>query len=243
MNGRPALVLLLVSPLVATACRRSEPEAVAPAAAQPLSAAAAAGAMTPLTITELFPPSAAAGVPFSVQDDGSSSLGVAGSGFTRTTAVYFDGQRLITNFASPKAVAGIVPKGLSAAPRKVRVELRDTFPIERRSSPVWFEIVPPRAKGAVPAIRELFPPSTRAGACFSPMPDGTCSLGVAGSNFAGQIQVVFDHVAVATICQGPTALVALVPRSLLAAPRRVKVTLHAPESRVRVQSVEFEIVP
>ncbi len=242
MNSRLALVLL-VGPLLLPACQRRNPGRVRPAAAEPISAAAVPTVVPPLRIVELFPPSATAGVPFSVQDDGSSSLGVAGTGFTRTTTVYIDGQKLTTNFGSPRAIAGIVPAKLSLTPRRVRIEVRDTAPVERHSQSVWFDILPPRAKGSVPAIRDLFPESTRAGVCFSPMPDGNCSLGIAGTSFGPQTQVLFDGVAVTTIYQGPTAMVALVPTALLATPRRITVSLQDRESPVRPKSVAFDIVP
>jgi TIG domain/IPT/TIG domain len=230
-------VASLAFPLLLTACGKDD--RIAPA--EPKGSQAAA--VTAPEIRELFPPIATVGVPFQAIEDGSSSLGVAGTGFTRSSQVYFGDRALQTNYQSPKAVAAIVPNDLVATAGSVPVTVRDRKP-DRTSASVVFRILPPKAAGEVAVIKDLFPPGARAGIPFGAQPDGRWTLGVAGSGFDPKSTVVFDDVELKTIFQSPVAIVAFVPPELVAKPRRVKVVVMDKESRSGLSaSTFFDIQP
>lgn len=114
--------------------------------------------LSPISIKTLFPSSATVGVPFQIQPDGSSALGVAGSGFTRTSVIYFDERPMITNYQSPRALAAIVPNDLLAKPWKLKVTVRDLQPAPRRSEPAVFEIHNP-TRTPIARVRKPLPSS------------------------------------------------------------------------------------
>jgi hypothetical protein len=186
-----------------------------------------AEALSPISIKELYPPSALSGIAFQVQPDGSSSVGVAGNGFTRTSVVYFDGWPLITNYQSPRAIAGLVPNGLISTPRMVTIIVRDPRPLPRESEARRFEVVePPRT--ASPMIREIFPSSVCVGVPFGLLPSGNWSIGIVGSGFLPEAEVFLDKELLRTKYQGPTTLTAVVPEELVASPRTSTVTVRIP---------------
>lgn len=229
-------IFLFVFPLLLTACGKDD--RIAPA--EPKGSQAAASVAAP-EIRELFPPIATAGVPFQAIEDGSSSLGVAGTGFTHSSQVYFGDRALRTNYQSPKAVAAIVPNDLVAAAGSIPVTIRDRNP-DRTSASVVFRILPPKAAGEVAVIKDLFPPGAKAGIPFGVQPDGRWTLGVAGSGFDPKSVVVFDGVELKTIFQSPVAIVAFVPPELVAKPRRVKVVVKDAESRSGLSAPTFFVI-
>ncbi len=231
-------IFLFAFPILLIACGRND--RIAPA--EPKGSQAAAPVPTP-EIRELFPPIAIAGVPFQAIEDGSSSLGVAGTGFTRSSQVWFGDRALRTNYQSPKAIAGIVPNDLITVARSVPITVRDRNP-DRTSGTVVFKILPPKAAGEPTIIKELFPPGAKAGIPFGVQPDGRWTLGVSGSGFDPASVVVFDGVELKTIFQSPVAIVAFVPPQLVAKPRKVKVAVMDKESKGGLSaSVFFEIQP
>jgi hypothetical protein len=231
-------VLLFAFSLLLIACGKDD--RIAPA--EPKGSQTAVPVAAP-EIRELFPPIATAGVPFQAIEDGSSSLGVAGTGFTRSSQVYFGDRALRTNYQSPKAVAAIVPNDLVADVRSVPVTIRDRNP-DRTSASVVFQILPARAAGEIAVIKNLFPPGAKAGIPFGVQPDGRWTLGVAGSGFDPKSVVVFDGVELKTIFQSPVAIVAFVRPELVTQPRKVKVVVKDADSKGRASApAVFDIQP
>lgn len=226
-------VASLAFPLLLTACGKGD--RIAPAE---LKGSQTTGLVATPEIRELFPSIATAGVPFQAMEDGSSSLGVAGTGFTPSSQVYFGDRALQTNYQSPKAVAAIVPNDLVAAAGSVPVTIRDRNP-DRTSASVIFRILPPKAAGEVAVIKDLFPPGAKAGIPFGLQPDGLWALGVAGSGFDPKSVVVFDGVELKTIFQSPVAMVAFVPPELVSKPRRLKVVVMDMESKSGLSAPRF----
>jgi hypothetical protein len=139
----PLLVLALLS---ISGCQKPSWEEIAQASPHSTASTTSNPEGSPISIKTLYPPSAIVGVPFQIQPDGSSAVGVAGSGFTRTTVIYFDGEPLITNYQSPRAIAAIVPGELLSSPRTIKVTVRDSEPAPRRSEPADLEVLSrPRA--------------------------------------------------------------------------------------------------
>jgi len=227
----PVLVLL-----GASSCQKSSWEEIAAASPQSQSTTSNPE-RSPISIETLFPPSAIVGVPFQVQPDGSSSIGVAGSGFTRTSVVYFDEQPLITNYQSPRAIAGLVSGDLLASSRTIQITVRDSQPEPRKSRVLSFEIHD-FPVSILPKIREIFPISVQVGVPFGVLPDGNCSIGVTGSGFLPEARVFFDEEALPTTYQGPNSLSALVPAEMVSSPRAVTVTVRISGER-RAGAVPF----
>ena len=196
-------------------------------AARPGSLNSTESAISPISIKELFPSAAFAGLGFQVQPDGSSSVGVAGYGFTRTSVVYFDRHPLITHYQSPRAIAGLVPTDLISTPRTVRIMVRDTRPSPRESEARPFEVIePPRNPN--PRIREIFPSSVCVGIPFGVLADGSWSIGIVGSGFLPEAEVLLDGEILRTKYQGPTALTAVIPEEFVSRPRAASVTIRVP---------------
>ncbi len=219
--------LVVCLSLVFLSCGKA-PETIVPA--EPKGQTSAPSASASLEVRELFPPIASAGVPFQTIADGSSTIGVAGSGFTRKSQVFFDDRPLQTNYQSPKAVAAIVPRELTGTARSVSITVRDRNP-DRVSAPAVFQILPARKAGEVAAIKELYPPSSKAGTPFGVQPDGRWALGIAGTGFDPKSVVMFDGVELRTVFQSPVAIVAFVPPEMVASPRRVKVVVRNEDSK------------
>jgi hypothetical protein len=213
--------------LVLVSCGKG-PEAIAPA--EPQGQTTASSASATLEIRELFPPMASAGVPFQTIHDGSSTIGVAGSGFTKSSQVFFNDRPLQTNYQSPKAVAAIVPRDLTEIAQTVSITVRDRNP-DRGSQPAMFRILPPRKVGDPVVIKELYPPSSKAGTPFGVQPDGQWAIGIAGNGFDPKSLVVFDGVELQTVFQSPVAMAAFVPQALVAKARRVKVVIRDRDSK------------
>jgi hypothetical protein len=234
-----ALILAISLP----ACRERESTEADAGKSAPESSKAAEGKPVPISITFLYPPSAAAGVPFQVLKDGSSSIGVAGAGFSKTSVVYFDERPLKTNYQHPGALDATIPNDLIAKQGKILVTVRDPNPAPRRSEPSPFEVVAPRARGVVPKASALYPGSVKASdVSGQAQPDKTFSIGVAGSGFGPKTTFVFDGRSVRTLYQSPNSLIAYVPVDLLAARRKVTVTLEDPEAPApKAAGLPFEV--
>ena len=237
----PATALILV--IFFPACRERESTEADKGKSAPESSKTEEAKPGPISITVLYPSSATAGVPFQVLKDGSSSIGVAGAGFSRTTVLYFDEHPLKTDYHEPGALGAAIPNELIAKEGRIMVTARDSSPAPRRSEPLPFEVVPPRAAGVAPRLLILYPPSVNAGAPGAAVqPDKTWTMGVAGSGFGPKTTVLFGGQRVRTLYQGPNAMVAYVPVDLLSKARKVAVTLEDPDARpAKSTGLTFEI--
>ena len=220
-SDRPMLAAALLVALAAASCGGPESDAILPAA--PSSIPGVRTERPSPKIHDLFPSEAYVGVPFAVRFDGQSVLGVAGEGFSPDSAVYFGDEPLMTLFDTPDALTAIVPTGLLGRSGPVSISVRDGA--GNRSANAAFHVLPPRPAGACPAILHLYPSATDAGHGFSLRADGASSLGVAGSNFGPGSVISLAGEAVATVYQGPGALIAIVPPEELEKTRRIPVAV------------------
>jgi hypothetical protein len=77
------------------------------------------------TLTEVFPSGAVAGIPFNVQPDGTSALGVTGAGFLPDAKIYFGNWELKTKFKSPKELTATVQNDYIDSPAGLTVFVRN----------------------------------------------------------------------------------------------------------------------
>jgi hypothetical protein len=76
-------------------------------------------------IERLHPASGRAGRAFNRQPDGQSALAVAGAGFEKGDAVFWNGKPLMTTFADPNLVTALVPAKLLEKPGEIIVTVRN----------------------------------------------------------------------------------------------------------------------
>jgi hypothetical protein len=215
------LAAALLAMILAASCRPAKNDDILPAA--PSSIAGVATERPSPKIHDLYPPDAYVGVPFAVRFDGLSVVGVAGEGFSPDSVVYFGEEPLMTQFVASDALAATVPAELLLRPGPVSITVRDGA--GDRSSAAEFRILPPRAAGACPVIRHVYPSSTDAGHGFSLRADGASSLGIAGASFGPRSVISLAGQQVDTVYQGPGSLIALIPPEELAKARRISVVV------------------
>jgi hypothetical protein len=87
----------------------------------------------------LYPAATLVGQGFNIQPDGSSALAIKCRNANASSAIVWEGARLVTAFGGPTAISGIVPKDLFMRPGKYRIEILDVK-TNVKSDPATFEV-------------------------------------------------------------------------------------------------------
>ncbi|MDP9014603.1 MAG: PQQ-binding-like beta-propeller repeat protein [Pseudomonadota bacterium] len=161
----------------------------------------------PPTLTTLAPDAAVAG--------GADLVVTAtGSGYTRSSIVKWNGSALTTNYVSPTSLTATIPASDLAAPGTSSVTVTDPSNGDAGSAVVQFKI----SDQTAPTIVSLAPSTlTPGGPSFQ--------LTITGTNFAPTAKVMWNGIAIPTIFDSATQLLAQVTAAQIAVAASVAVTV------------------
>ena len=155
-----------------------------------------------------------------------------------TSRVCFNGKPADTSFGSYTAVSAVVPAELYSREGAIQVTVENAD--GQISNAVSFRVF--SASGPAPQLARLFPGSCVIGRGFNLQPNGESAMGVGGSNFLPGARIYLDKSLLETAFGSVSVLSAIVPASLLGAPRTVKIRVMNPDGKTS-NAMDFPITP
>ena len=182
-----------------------------------------------VSITELVPSSVTAGKPFFANPNGLSTLGVTGANLTPQCRIRIDHQALPTEVrANGTEATALMPDALHATPGSYEVVIEQ--PDGRLSNPLVFTVLSTTAP--TPVINAVYPTGTIAGGDFNVQPGGGSAIGIRGSNFLPDCEILFGSRKLETVYRDVTFLTAFVPPAAYAKPGVIQIEVRNPDGKV-----------
>ena len=193
-----------------------------------------APAALPPQVERTDPPSTFVAVPFNVQHDGNSVIGLYGSGFQFGAVVLFDGTALESAVGNSGWMTAYVPSNSYARERTVDVAVRNTD--GQISNVIQFEVVPE----VMLEVTSIVPSRTSVGVPFTVQPNGQSVINVYGAGFLSGATVLFDGIPLDSAVGNSGWMTAYVPADAYAREGIVTVEVRNPDGTVS-DAMRFEV--